>query len=192
MQGLPATSGVCRNSTLSEPSYPFHSLPPSIGTPPTSRSPRINPYLAFLTVTRSRFPSSRAVSFPLRHARLSLARAFFWLWSNSQHPSARSGLQSTSRTRHRRDPEDPSTSTNPPNSPTHLSSQNQSLFVNQKKKRNLPASQLNRARDFNKTKLPLHLDGIPFNGTRAHSSLWIPVFSSIVHAANGQTISTIF
>ncbi|XP_076177154.1 uncharacterized protein LOC143151688 [Ptiloglossa arizonensis] len=90
MQGLPATSGV-------------HTLP----SPRVSRSPRINPYL----VTASLTPPRALSLFPLRHARLSLARAFFCLWSNSQHPSARSGLQSMSRTRHRRNPKDPSTAT---------------------------------------------------------------------------------
>lgn len=37
---------------------------------------------------------------------LSRARAFFGLWSESQHPLDRSGLQSTSRTRHCRDLEE--------------------------------------------------------------------------------------
>lgn len=42
--------------------------------------------------------------FPISHAAfLSRARAFFGLWSESQHPLDRSGLQSTSRTRHCRD-----------------------------------------------------------------------------------------
>lgn len=98
------------------PPRPSHSLPPSIDTRPRPpRSARINPYLLVpsLALARSPSPSSRVVSVPLGHARLPLARAFFCLWSNSQHPSARSGLQSTSRTRHRRDPEDPSTVTNP-------------------------------------------------------------------------------
>lgn len=62
---------------------------------------------------RFRHPVSLSPSLPLfppslspyiSHAAfLSRARAFFGLWSESQHPLDRSGLQSTSRTRHCRD-----------------------------------------------------------------------------------------